>query len=171
MNAIEEVFTFYGNQTVERLRQSFRDNNVNASGRLSDSVESKVVQTGMNAASLQVSMFRYGLTSEDGRGPTVNNGPGQLLAKIRKWIDDKRLNIPQDQKISLAHAITKTIHREGTLQYRKTLQTGRGSGVISDVINDDLIDEIVSAVADEITQDVADGIASQFTNRGRNVSS
>ena len=170
MTSIEQIFTQYGNETVEKLRQSFARNNVNASGALSNSVESKVVRTGANAASLQVSMFRYGLTAEDGRGPTKNSGRGDLFLRIRKWIDDKGLNIPQNEKKSVAYAITKKIHKEGTLQYKRTLQTGQGSGVISDVINEDLIDKIVASVADETAKEVADGLATGFTNRGRNAS-
>ena len=164
MSELATLFTEYGNETVSKLRQSFASKGVNASGRLSRSVESVVTET-QNFTSLQVSMFEYGVTSEVGRGPTKNSGPGDLLRRIRQWIDDKGLNIPTNEKEGMAYAITKKIHREGTLQFQKTKATGKGSGAISNVVNEELIDDIISSVADNIVIETADAIQFNASNK------
>lgn len=91
--------------------------------------------------------------AENGRGPTVKkNGPGDVLAAIKKWIQIKHLvpssrngKVPTTEQ--LAYAITKKIHKEG-FEGKHLLQA------TIDETYDTLVDRLVEAIADKIENEL-----------------
>jgi len=47
-------------------------------------------------------------------------------------------------KDGLAFAVSRKIHKEGTLAYKQFLRTGKGTGVVTSVINQNLNNEIMA---------------------------
>jgi len=53
-------------------------------------------------------------TLEDGRGPTVKNGPGDVIKGIKEWIARKGLNISPFAVAFNIHKYGNTLHRQLT---------------------------------------------------------
>jgi hypothetical protein len=94
--------------------------NINASGKLDDSIEDVMV-TSDGFVSGSVRALSYWYYTNYGRGPTVrgSSGKGVVREKVRQWIDDKGI-VPRDAangrkvtKDELAFLIARKIHREG----------------------------------------------------------
>ena len=66
-------------------------------------------------------------TLEIGRGPTINPTPHHptLFQRIMAWMEAKGVYADDGNNISLAWAITKKIHAEGTLLHREYKKSGR----------------------------------------------
>jgi len=66
-------------------------------------------------------------TLEIGRGPTINPTPHHptLFQRILAWMEAKGVYADDGNNISLAWAITKKIHKEGTLLFREHKNSGR----------------------------------------------
>lgn len=159
------LFTDEGNDIVKKLRESFASNNVNASGKLSKSTEA-IVKGGNDSATLQIEINDYGTLLESGRGPTKQSG-GNLFASIRQWIDDKGLSLPGGfkNKDSLAWAITKKIHRDGTRAF-----PNKGPKVLSSVIDDKLVANIEEKVATLVSDEALKGIDSIINTKYKGAS-
>lgn len=157
---IKKILQQQGESVIGRLRESFASNNVNASGKLSATLEADVEESSQ-LVRLVVDAEGYVFTSEDGRGPTRNSGDGSLVTRIRQWMDDKGgFSGTDQQKNSIAYAITTNIHKKGTRLFRR----GGNSGVLSDVINDSLLSELENEIADGVEQTVFEAIG----NAGKN---
>jgi hypothetical protein len=137
--ATKTLLNGIGSQIVADLQKSIRTKNavgygaVNASGRLANSVRFEVSDKG-----LFVYAANYIYQAEYGRAPTVNGGNGEVRMRIRRWIDDKGITPTRGTKDSLAYAIARKIHKEGTLAYKQYKATGKGTGVVTSVINVEL---------------------------------
>jgi hypothetical protein len=104
----------------EAMKEQLSSKNINASGKLDDSIEDVMV-TSDGFVSGSVRALSYWYYTNYGRGPTVrgSSGKGVVKAAIRQWIDDKGIT-PRDgangQKVTkdeLAFLIARKIHREG----------------------------------------------------------
>jgi hypothetical protein len=109
---------------------------------------------------------------EQGRGVTRNEGDGELLPKIKRWmiargikptikskskrVKGGRRNAEKKAFDSLAFAITRTIHKEGTLLHRQ----GKRRDIYSSVVTDRRINQIINKIAStseaEILSDIID---------------
>jgi hypothetical protein len=134
---LSEYFTQQGLDIQNSLRASMAQHNRNASGKTSESIQFEVVEN-KDRVLFQVVADRNILALQDGRGPTVNNGPGNLKNAIRQWVKDKGIKseLPEE---TLVYLITRKIHREG---YKGT------PGLITDTINDSLLYIIQLQVAE-----------------------
>ena len=104
----------------EAMKEQLSSKNINASGKLDDSIEDVMV-TSDGFVSGSVRALSYWYYTNYGRGPTVNgsSGKGVVKAAIRQWIDDKGI-VPRDAangrkvtKDELAFLIARKIHRQG----------------------------------------------------------
>lgn len=83
-------------------------------------------------------------TLEFGRKPTINasKGIGETLQKrIRNWMDDKDVatsETPQKRN-SISWAISKNIHKEGTLLYQSVKAGGKPTGTLQSAISEEKI--------------------------------
>lgn len=134
---LQEYFTRQGLDIQNSLRASMKQFNRNASGKTSESIQFEVVEN-RDGVMFQVVANKNIRALQDGRGPTVKDGPGSLKNAIRQWIRDKGIksDLPED---TLVYLITRKIHREGY---------AGSPGLIDNVINDPLIYIIQVQVAE-----------------------
>lgn len=90
---------------------------------------------------------------EVGRPPTQNSAGGVLRPKILEWVEQRGIGEPKDRK-SIAYLITRKIHREGTIIWRKFGSKGENTGVVTDFINREAIDELVEKLATFVFQEI-----------------
>lgn len=139
--ALADVFTRYGLQLSQDLRDNTDKTGINASGKTKESIGFEVFTEGPDTI-FQVFANKSLKIRQNGRGPTQTSQPGNPTLKeiISQWIDDKGI-VPEGNisKESLAFLISRKIHREG---YKGQ------PGLIDDIINQDLIDNIEEEVAD-----------------------
>ena len=104
----------------EAMKEQLSAKNINASGKLDDSIEDVMV-TSDGFVSGSVRALSYWYYTNYGRGPTVrgSSGKGVVRERIRQWIDDKGI-VPRDAangrkvtKDELAFLIARKIHRQG----------------------------------------------------------
>lgn len=114
MNNTAQALKILGDQIVQKMRSTLQSNNVDASGRLSKSISSNVVETGEDYK-LQISMEDYGEIVDKGRGRSRTGGPKQTWRpKIINWMKDK--GITPRAGVSLetaAFLITRKINERG----------------------------------------------------------
>lgn len=121
---MKKLFESFGQRKVQDIRNALRLNKINATGRLSASVQSKVTDT-KDLIRLTVTALAYIATVDIGRQPTKNRGSGEFtVEKIKEWIVAKRLPIPAKYTLqSFAFVVWRRINESGTLQYRKGNRT------------------------------------------------
>lgn len=121
---MRELFEKFGQRKVQDIRTALRENNINATGRLSASVQSTVTDN-RNFIRLTVTALAYIATVDIGRQPTKNRGGGEFTVdKIKEWLVAKRVAIPVKYTLdSYAYVVWRKINREGTVQYRSKPRT------------------------------------------------
>ena len=128
--ALEEV----GKRLVEAIRRRLAEENVNASGSLSDSLEYRTTDTG-----LQIWANDYFKYAENGR--PAGKVPYDFATILERWVEAKGINVPA--KFKDAHqfgwAIATKIKNYGSLRHRTNTQV-------------DLLDEPINEVLDEVTE-------------------
>ena len=83
---------------------------------------------------------------EFGRGPTkagARKGSPTLLEEIKKWIQKKNLNLNP-------YAVTRNIHKFGTVTFRLKQRTG----IISSILSEIRINSLVGTFGDKFESDV-----------------
>lgn len=97
---------------------------------------------------------------EIGRGPTRNSSPQTptLREKILQWIRAKGIQRDDISDESLAFLISRSIHKKGT----RLFQSGRNSGVISNVITQDAIDRFGRQLTDANVQNFSSRLLARF---------
>ncbi len=162
--SIESILREEGQGVVSALRKSLEERNVNATGRLSRSIEEQVTEK-RDEFRLQVSAFAYARFTEDGRGPGKGKYPPSFLkGKILQWLDAKRIPLWEGYtRKGQAAAIAFRIHKSGS----KLFRDGGNSGVLSEVLNDQTLGRIVRRIASETEGQ----FLSAFTKAGKNVQS
>lgn len=123
------------------LRAAFAQNNVNASGALSNSLEVQIStsNTQINGKLLANS---YIDTVDTGRAPNQTNSGG-LLEGIRDWLRYGKYGLPNTERVAIA--ITRNIARKGSYLYRNKIDRK----IVSGIINDNRIDKILERIASE----------------------
>lgn len=107
----ENIIESFAKKYIDDLRQRVDDSKVTASGNFKKSLTYYISEY-----ELIIYGAKYAGAIEFGRKPTAGGGNGQLLKAIRSWINDKNIS-PREagmSKESLAYAITKKIHKDGT---------------------------------------------------------
>lgn len=132
---IEEYFKEFGQRKVAEIRTALRVNNINASGRLSESITDKVEST-PDSVRLTVDALAYIATVDIGRAPTKKRTGDFTVQKIKDWIIAKRLSIPAKMTLDqYAFVVWRKINREGTLKFRT-----KARSLVSDAIEEGLAD-------------------------------
>jgi hypothetical protein len=144
----EQVLNTYGQIIVERVRNAIRTKDLTgygasvASGNLLNSVRYEV----NNGNELIIYAAQYIGALQFGRKPTQSTSPSNptLKENIRQWIDVKGIEPDGISKDSLAYLISRKIHNEGTVIYKKN--NGMSSGLLDDVLGEELTKEIGDAL-------------------------
>lgn len=152
MSQIQDLLLQLGNETAEKIKANIPK----ATGKTAAAIR-------VESDAVSVSIFGpdYVYALEYGRGPTKSTTKSNptLLEQIKEWAMAKSI-ISDDSKASLSivYAITKSIHKRGTLLY----QSGQPSGVISSVINNisqnSIMREIVLLQLGEYTQSIREAV-------------
>lgn len=147
--ALKTLLENTGENIVKRLRANLAAKNINASGRLSASIESNVTESNSNYR-LLITAFDYIFDVENGISPEEQKKRDwyELRDEYVDWIKNKPVSIPSDFETAedLAAAMVVTTRSLGTVTYR----SGQPSGALSDVINEQTADEINREIAEEI---------------------
>jgi predicted DNA-binding WGR domain protein len=143
MNETAIILESFGRDRVEAIRNILNKKNINASGRLSNSVAYQVTSKGF-IFQLEISSFSYIFSAlQEGRKPTENEGPGELKERIAQWVIDKRINFESEvEKRRFIFFTTRKIHKEGTRLYRRFGKFGRTTGELEKIFSDQEIDQL-----------------------------
>lgn len=167
MNSFADILQYAGKGFQKEIRDTLKRKEINASGRLSDSVQYEVKQKGFTFT-LEVTAFSYIFSAlQEGRKPSERgNEPPQLFPKIVKWIKQKP--IPFDKnKISLqglAYVITRSIHERGTKLWKEFGSKGRTTGELERIFSDEEIDKIEKDLIKVAEQNISEGFI-KFSGR------
>ena len=112
-NNLQDILRLGGELWKSEFEKKMNQYNMQASGRTVASIDPQI-----KGNALSIFGADHIQTVQDGRRPTRNDGNGELLAAIKEWVKYK--GIP----IEAAYAITKKIHKEGTLLFA----TGKSFG-------------------------------------------
>lgn len=120
---LKQVLEDYGSELQDYLKDELDKNDINASGKLKESIK-YTVELDDTSIELDLSLLDYyKYVLGNGRGPTKNNGPGNVRVGIRQWVKDKGIQ-PTEMQLpdgttylptveQLPFMITRKIHREG----------------------------------------------------------
>lgn len=142
MSTLSDILIRSGQDIVIDLQANLSKLGVNASGKLSRSLESTVKET-PTTAELTITGIGYWYFVENGR----KAGGRPPIDSIRQWIDYKGIVPKGISKDSLAFLIARKIGDAGTALSRGQ---GRYENVFSSIINDSLIDRIEKELADQM---------------------
>lgn len=139
-------------KAADKIRQNIVSVGAKASGRTGDSF--KVFEK-TNVIGLEANKNYTAL--EEGRGPGKKKD-GNLVGALLKWISDKPILMPENQKLGFAISTAIKMNREGSVLFRN----GGRKIVYSNVIDEQLIKEIVSGSTSIISKELGDGINGNF---------
>lgn len=140
---VEQLLEREGAKWIADIQANMIAEGANASGNTSASLETRATRTpdGLNFQVIGDEAFNW---IETGRGPTRGSGNGDVLPRIRKWIDDKGLVDDEGDLDALAYKIANTIHNYGTLLYR----LGERRDIYTPVFSDSEIDRVTKLIED-----------------------
>lgn len=98
---------------------------------------------------------------EDGRGPTKTSTPSNptLAEAIEEWMAYVGFNLKRGQnRRSVAKAIARSIHENGTKLY----QRGGKSGVLSESINEKAFDSLLSELSEAQLISISTEVVNKF---------
>ena len=130
--AIIKILQFLGDEIVGDMRALIELNGAIASGRLIDSIASKVTQSKDGVYQLNFSYLKYGKYVDEGRKP----GKMPPVDDIKEWCRWK--GIPEERAWGIAKNIAKygTIKREGYKGINFTDTIKEDAKVIKDIMGD-----------------------------------
>lgn len=109
----------------------------------------------------------------DGRGPTSKSpkiGSVSLRDRILIWIDQKSIAARPDENgktissESLSWAITKSIHKKGTLLFQRSSKGEGGNNIFDTIITNDRLDALANVIGDNYRLEVEETILREFKN-------
>lgn len=144
--------------TDHQILQTFADKLVTQLQAATPKVTGKTAQaitaTVSEEGTLQVEGPEYIQALITGRGPSKGKG-GSLYSGILQWVKAKGL-IPKEQKMtqeSLAYVITRKIHQEGSLLYRKG---GNKDSQLAKLLHTPNINPLIDQLTEYYTQEFTD---------------
>jgi hypothetical protein len=113
-NALKNELQVTGQQIVDQMRRTLAAKNANATGQLSNSIKSQVVQPQNNVLTLEIEMADYGPILDEGRGRTRSgrNSGGLFIQNLKEWVAVK-LGLSGKRQIQATYAIYKKINKRG----------------------------------------------------------
>ena len=160
MSETLNILNRFGEDRVDAIQLALKENRINASGRLSESVSYETKQKGF-VFTLEISAFSYIISAlQEGRGPTKKPGKGELRKNIAKWVDDKPVRIPDKlTKAQFINATTNRIHKEGTVLYREYGKLGKTTGELERIFSN----EELKAIEEELIEMSLTKVSNSFT--------
>lgn len=135
----------FANQVIEGIRNNITTKDYTGYGASNNTGKTAAsIGYDWNGTTLQIWTTQYKalVSLETGRPPTQGGATSPSLRdNIRIWIDQRGINPEGISRDSLAYLISRKIHREGTIIWRKFGKQGKQTGVVSDYLTDDFIDE------------------------------
>jgi hypothetical protein len=114
---LADTLQFWGEIVAEEYKNKLQGEDINASGKLSNSVKTVFTVNG-NSYEVSLSLEDYWKQVEYGRQPTKNDGNGELRRNILEWIRVKPViptpfngKLPTEEQ--LAYLISRKIHMYG----------------------------------------------------------
>ncbi len=156
----------FDRKLIDDLKASLDASGSTASGRTKDSLRSEISEN-------RYKLFGRGYIGalEYGRKPTKGGGSGALLPAIEQWIKDKGITPKSgtDEKDykSLAFAITRKIHQQGTLLFRTGVNyqgKSKPTQIINGVIQDGRINSLTESILLHIKQQVITELRDAYNN-------
>ena len=119
-------------EIVARLKQSYKDKDLIATGDTVNSIRSEATDSGFKI--LGASWIEL---TETGRGPRKSNKESDFLARLEKWRKARGVETPARTLQYLINKYGTNLHQGKDDRFK-----GTRSNVITDVINDELIAEL-----------------------------
>ena len=155
-----------GLQIIDKYKEQLENDNINASGSLSNSIEWNIVKKDNNTLTLEMSLYNYYYFVEYGRNPSVGNSEWENpINDISNWIinkikrgkliprHDKQIPTTQQEIKKTAYAIVNKIHKYGYYGYnvegKHPLQTS-----LQKSANEGLIDKFCNAIGGEMANEI-----------------
>lgn len=161
--SLKTILKNTGENVVRDIRMKMVEKNLNASGALSRSLESSVLEDGLNLR-LLVTALEYIFDVEEGRSPEEQQDISwyDLRARYEEWIQDKRLTVPNEFKTARdwASAMVVVTRTAGTITHR----TGKPTGILSEVITANRIESIQKEISKELIGETLEIIAKVSKN-------
>lgn len=162
MDKITDILTGFGKGSQNLIQEALEKNNINATGKLSESVTYKVTEKDF-VYELTISANDYFTTAvQVGRRPTRKkkwDKPGIVRKKIRQWVQDKpNLAIPSNMTVEeFVNATTNKIHKSGTELWINVGSKGKTSGILEGIFSDKRIDEVEKLLTDKAQEFILEG--------------
>lgn len=157
MGTTREILDQFVSGIVPELKQA-------AGNSFGATIEANVTDSGF-----EISASPYISVLVDGRRPTSNSpkiGSVSLRDRILMWIDQKSISARPDENgktissESLSWAITKSIHKKGTLLFRR----GGGNNIFDTIITNDRLDALANVLGDNYRLEVEATLLREFKN-------
>lgn len=126
---LADTLQLWGEIVAEEYKNKLQGEDINASGKLSNSVKTVFAVNG-NSYEVSLSLEDYWKQVEYGRQPTKNDGNGELRRNILEWIRVKPViptpfngKLPTEEQ--LAYLISRKIHMygyEGKQPLKRTIE-------------------------------------------------
>lgn len=153
------IFENFTKEIISDILVDYDKNKIRASGDTEKNLEGTAQQYGTTILAVDYIPFE-----EVGRGPTTNGGNGDLIVAIKRWVRVKpgfaskitrKKNQTQEQALdSVAWAITKKIHKQGTSLHVNNDFRNLYTQVITEDRIDSLFDELGEVYSKEILSDI-----------------
>ncbi len=137
----QEIFKTFATKLVEQLQAA----TPKASGKTAQAIGYTLTGSG-----IEITAPEHLMALVTGRGPSKGKG-GSLYKGILQWVKTKGL-LPKEKNMtqeSLAFVITRKIHQEGTLLYRKG---GNNNSLLSNLVRHTDITPLMDQLAAHYTQ-------------------
>ena len=115
-NELTKELEILGANIVNNMRRALTTKGINASGRLSDSIQANVDSQPNQVDTLDISIADYGIVVDEGRGPSRQKGFSSkttgFFADLKNWVG-KKLGIKGKQQLPVTYAVYNKINKRG----------------------------------------------------------
>lgn len=145
----------------EAMKEQLSSKNINASGKLDDSIEDVMV-TSDGFVSGSVRALSYWYFTNYGRGPTVrgSSGKGVVREKVRQWIDDKGIPTWKRKKPDGTDGTDMTKDEQAFLIARKIHREGYEAKLYISEVEEQVIPIVSDIIEQALFKDLDNGINS-----------
>ena len=149
-----EILNRFGAEKQNDIRVALRDNRINASNRLSNSVQYKVEKKGFDFV-LTISALGYFFEAVQVGKPPGEKNPQGLRIQIDKWIDDKPIKTNNPGQAGFL--ITRSIIKKGTLKWQEFGQFGKTSGILEEIFSDEDLEQVKNDLINQTQNNIVEG--------------
>ena len=162
MSETLNILNRFGEDRVDAIQLALKENRINASGRLSESVSYETKQKGF-VFTLEISAFSYIISAlQEGTSPKeAKKNPIRLRKGIDKWIDEKPIRFDRNKIDAgqLNFLISRKIINEGTVKWREYGKFGKTTGELEKIFSN----EELKAIEEELIEMSLTKVSNSFT--------